>query len=88
MSLPFLYKLLLPLKHITPDNYSGMLINAFYSLIISDVTGFFLMLFSALLPLAMVVYLFVKNTKKIENKKFEIISVVAMIVLYLINLVF
>ena len=91
MSLPFLWDLLLPLKtDASPDSFfRGNLFNIYLYFTSNpmDLTGVLYSALRCILPILIIVYLFLKFFKNIENKKFEIISTMLIIIFYVLELI-
>ena len=85
ISLPFFWTLLLPLKVGPGMGFQGSIINFFVILFQGNVGIAVATLFGAILGILSIVYLFIKNLKEIENKKFEIIFGIIIIILFLVK---
>jgi hypothetical protein len=66
ISIPFLWKLLLPFKIASFGVFKGTLINLFASLFQANITGVWVALSNSIIPLLVVVYLFLKNTRNLK----------------------
>jgi len=86
ISLPFLWNLLLPLKADFAAGFRGQLIE-FFALLFQGLV-FFKLIIGLMLPLLVVVYLFVKNLRKVESKKYELAFAAAILIFFILRFVF